>query len=336
MDAVPPSEVIPDQHSNGQHASSGYAPSFFPVPEIGEAIPIDLTRAISCEITWLDPTMYPYHSPAQNPTIPYSPASTMPPPPNTSNHHLHLGSVEQEVANSYSQDLKSTSTFATVAPAKVAVRNATKRKQQNKPKKSVSLSRKKSISSRPKRPPPKAKKTSVGPTNRKKTPTKPKIPIAIPNIPPLPESGLAKAPKLIVGNEDNWVTRMEELTQFVQEHGHSSVPCTYAPCPKLGNWCKRQRHQYKLYHSEGENRKRSSMTEERIMALNQVGFCWDRLQRVWEDKLELFRKFVTDNGHGNVTGKDASLYKWVLVSLQPLLNRASSVSNPIDDSNNAL
>lgn len=312
MGAVPSSEVIPNQHSNRQQVSSGYAPSFFPVPEIGEAIPIDLTRAISCEITWLDPTMYAYQSPVRNPTIPYSTESTMPPPPNSSNHNLYHGSVDQDFSRANSQDLTLASTFPTVATAKVAVQTATKKKQQKKP---ASISRAKSTSTKPKHPPPKAKKASKGPTNRKKTPTKPKTSISIPNIPFLPESGQAKAPKVSKVYEDSWAMRYKELKQFVQEHGHSRVPCKYAPCPKLGSWCKRQRHQYRLYHSEGETKKKSSMTEERVTALNEVGFCWDVLQTSWEDKLVLFQKFVTKNGHGDVPASDTSLNNWVKVSI---------------------
>eukprot|EP00980_Cylindrotheca_fusiformis_P021150 scaffold8128_cov60-Cylindrotheca_fusiformis.AAC.2 len=70
--------------------------------------------------------------------------------------------------------------------------------------------------------------------------------------------------------EDFWKTRFEELKAYKHMHGHCSVPCKYSANQKLATWVKCQRRQYKL-RTMG---KPSSMTEERICLLEELGFVW--------------------------------------------------------------
>ena len=72
-------------------------------------------------------------------------------------------------------------------------------------------------------------------------------------------------------NNQAWEAKFAELVAYREEYGHCSVPRTYEANRELGHWVMRQRTQYRLL-MEG---KRSSMTEERIVTLNQIGFVWD-------------------------------------------------------------
>ena len=67
---------------------------------------------------------------------------------------------------------------------------------------------------------------------------------------------------------DQWTKKFEELCSFVKENGTCQVPHGYANNPSLSRWTKRQRYQYKL-KVEG---KPSTMTDDRIKALNALGF----------------------------------------------------------------
>eukprot|EP00804_Cyclotella_cryptica_P027074 CCRYP_013615-RA/>CCRYP_013615-RA protein AED:0.01 eAED:0.01 QI:345/1/1/1/1/1/2/401/437 len=67
-----------------------------------------------------------------------------------------------------------------------------------------------------------------------------------------------------------WNKKMEELKQYKQTFGNTMVPQRYQANPQLGTWVHTQRRQYKLMQ-EG---KKSSMTQDKIDALNAVGFVW--------------------------------------------------------------
>lgn len=68
-----------------------------------------------------------------------------------------------------------------------------------------------------------------------------------------------------------WLNMFEELKQFYNEHGHCKVPQVYAKNPKMGQWVKSQRTQYRLL----QNGKHSSMTKARIKLLESIGFIWE-------------------------------------------------------------
>ena len=73
-----------------------------------------------------------------------------------------------------------------------------------------------------------------------------------------------------VCNEDAWETRFTQLVAYKEAHGHCNVPKNYGPNKQLGTWVNKQRQNYQL-RNKG---KKSSMTEERIAKLNEVGFKW--------------------------------------------------------------
>jgi hypothetical protein len=67
-----------------------------------------------------------------------------------------------------------------------------------------------------------------------------------------------------------WGECFQQLREFNVQFGHCRVPRQYAANPKLGSWVSLQRSNYRLY----EDGKPSPMTEERIRALESVGFDW--------------------------------------------------------------
>ena len=77
-------------------------------------------------------------------------------------------------------------------------------------------------------------------------------------------------------------------------------------------WVKRQRYQYKL-KLEG---KRSTLSDERVKLLNQIGFIWNSHDVVWEERWHELIAFK--NTHGNCIvpsnyDKNPQLAVWVKV-----------------------
>ncbi|KAG7372974.1 helicase domain protein [Nitzschia inconspicua] len=68
-----------------------------------------------------------------------------------------------------------------------------------------------------------------------------------------------------------WEDRFHDLLLFQQEHGHLLVPHCYPPNPKLAQWVKRQRRQYKRKKAG----KHSTLTDEREEKLLAAGFIFD-------------------------------------------------------------
>ncbi|CAJ1929336.1 unnamed protein product [Cylindrotheca closterium] len=68
-----------------------------------------------------------------------------------------------------------------------------------------------------------------------------------------------------------WEERLNELKQYRIAHGDCNVPSSYPKSKQLSTWVKCQRRQYRLF-GKGKN---SNLTEERIAALDDLGFVWD-------------------------------------------------------------
>ena len=64
-----------------------------------------------------------------------------------------------------------------------------------------------------------------------------------------------------------WSVRFQQLCEF----GHCLVPQQYAASPKLGQWLSKQRSTYRKH----QERRRTSMPEERIRELESIGFVWE-------------------------------------------------------------
>lgn len=68
-----------------------------------------------------------------------------------------------------------------------------------------------------------------------------------------------------------WNKKFQELKAYKTAYGNCMVPQRFSANPQLGTWVHTQRRQYKLMSDD----KKSSMTEEKVEALNSIGFDWD-------------------------------------------------------------
>ena len=77
-----------------------------------------------------------------------------------------------------------------------------------------------------------------------------------------------------------WTEKFEDLCDFRRIHGHCHVPHSYKENAPLAQWVKRQRYQYKQ-KLEG---KRSTLSDERVKLLDNIGFIWNSHDAVWEER----------------------------------------------------
>jgi hypothetical protein len=68
----------------------------------------------------------------------------------------------------------------------------------------------------------------------------------------------------------SWQEHFQELKAFKDQHGHCNVSLNYHNV-SLSVWVKHQRRQYRFYLKGYD----SSMTEERIIWMNSIGFDWN-------------------------------------------------------------
>lgn len=93
-----------------------------------------------------------------------------------------------------------------------------------------------------------------------------------------------------------WSEKFEELCEYRRRMGHCLVPHTFSENLSLARWVKRQRYQYKLMI---EN-KSSTMTPDRVAALDEIGFVWDSQGAAWGDRLGELHQFRQTYMHCNV------------------------------------
>lgn len=98
---------------------------------------------------------------------------------------------------------------------------------------------------------------------------------------------------------ENWTEKFEELLEFRAQHGHCNVPNSFPENMALAQWVKRQRYQYKLKLEK----KRSTMSDERVQALEEVGFVWDSHRAIWDERFQELVDYKTVNGHCNVPSR---------------------------------
>lgn len=109
---------------------------------------------------------------------------------------------------------------------------------------------------------------------------------------------------------EKWMVKFDELVEYKKKHGHCQVPHAYKENPRLARWAKRQRYQYKLF----KDGKPSAMTEQRITALEELGFVWDSHSALWEERYGELQEYVKTYGHSNVPSTfppNAKLAIWV-------------------------
>jgi Helicase associated domain len=97
--------------------------------------------------------------------------------------------------------------------------------------------------------------------------------------------------------ESQWKEKFSEMCEYQHKFGHCIVPYTYAENPTLVRWVKRQRYQYKL---RAQGMKNSTMTLDRITALENIGFVWDSQGASWMERWQELKAFKAAFGHCNV------------------------------------
>jgi len=109
---------------------------------------------------------------------------------------------------------------------------------------------------------------------------------------------------------EKWQERFDELVAFQRRGGHCLVPHTFPENPALARWVKRQRYQYGLI----QQNKTSSMTEDRIVILENIGFIWDSHEAAWQERLKELLEFKKIYGTCAVPSKyspNQQLARWV-------------------------
>jgi len=140
----------------------------------------------------------------------------------------------------------------------------------------------------------------------------------------------AKEVKFRAYQAENWTKKFEELLKFREENGHCLVPNCHPPNPALAQWTKRQRYQYKLK----QDGKRSTITDERVQALENAGFIWDSHKAVWSERLEELKQFRREFDHCNVPSryqKNHQLAIWVKRQRRQWKNKMDQLPNCMTD-----
>jgi hypothetical protein len=107
-----------------------------------------------------------------------------------------------------------------------------------------------------------------------------------------------------------WTERFNSLCLYREKHGNCLVPNKYGKDLPLARWVTRQRYQYKLM-IEGRS---STITEERVKALDEICFTWDSQGALWGERLEELKKFRSIYMHCNVPSnyrENVQLALWV-------------------------
>lgn len=124
------------------------------------------------------------------------------------------------------------------------------------------------------------------------------------------DSHILLAKLLLSFAAENWTEKFEELMEFRGRYGHCLVPNCFPENPALAQWVKRQRYQYKLKVES----KRSTMSDERIQALDRIGFVWDSHRAIWDERLQELLEYRCSHGDCNVPSRFAEnrqLAVWV-------------------------
>ena len=152
------------------------------------------------------------------------------------------------------------------------------------------------------------------------------------------ESEEESKPSSQESGEEKWNSRLNELKLYQETNGHVDVK---EKDGMLSEWCKTQRHHYKLKHNLINSKKKSTLTNERQDALEELGFRWQIKGRPmmkgrsnkttgevglakdsvptaredrWKMRLEQLRRYFATYGHVNVNENEGSeLGKWVLI-----------------------
>lgn len=124
--------------------------------------------------------------------------------------------------------------------------------------------------------------------------------------------------KFRLDHEEEWVRKYNALIDYKEKNGN----CYVGPKdnPKLAGWCRRQRIQYFRYITPNHKRN-SSLTKERIHALNSIGFVWKPKTWMWNFRFNQLKEFKKKHGHTKVSTSKSDLGNWVHIQRKEFRNR---------------
>lgn len=137
----------------------------------------------------------------------------------------------------------------------------------------------------------------------------------------------------------SWNERFDELKLYLAEKGDCNVPIRYKENPSLGQWVSTQRQEY----GARKKGKKSNITDERITALEEIGFVWSLRdtskmapRKTWDAHFETLKEFKQKNGHCDVRVRSkqhptGSLGRWVEKQRHHYNNRLDGRENKITD-----
>ena len=129
------------------------------------------------------------------------------------------------------------------------------------------------------------------------------VPVPAPALSALARSVSAPPLRLRPFQVEQWSKMYAALIEFKQIFGHCSVPHNYPENQELARWVKRQRYQWKRWKQQQAQplldpcATPASMTQERVQALESIGFVFDSHSDVWESRYRELIDYKRANGH---------------------------------------
>jgi hypothetical protein len=113
-----------------------------------------------------------------------------------------------------------------------------------------------------------------------------------------------------------WKARFQQVVAYKLQHGHCNVPKSHTD-KSLHAWVRNQRDAKKQLEAGKRRLGRDTMTQERMDALNSIGFQWvvghQPNDALWEQMFQALIEFKQQYGHTQVpTSHPGKLGKWVL------------------------
>jgi Helicase associated domain len=124
---------------------------------------------------------------------------------------------------------------------------------------------------------------------------------------PLKPDGNNKRARRVVPSRISWEERIAALVAYKEEYGDLQIPIRYKKNPSLGKFVHNTREQYKLFQNQSKSgyQKRCSLTNERIIELNRIGFIWttERIKKQnddWNARLEQLKEYKARHGVSSI------------------------------------
>jgi hypothetical protein len=116
--------------------------------------------------------------------------------------------------------------------------------------------------------------------------------------------------------ENKWDVRYSQLKRHYEKEGTSNVILRHKASPQLVKWASHQRYM----HYRLQMNRSTTLTEERIKKLNDIGFSWDLHQSEWMATFEELRSMLRNDDFASFKVSEArrELRTWVTYQRQQL------------------